>query len=109
MDTASGQRSVRLNSTTVVIRDYTDAEIAAYVATGDPLDKAGAYGIQHTGFAAVAAVQGCSASVMGLPLGELLALLAEYGVVVPAPEAIAVCERQTAFRCCLREMVHHSA
>ena len=43
-----GAASTSVNSTTVLMRNYTDEEIRAYVATGDPLDKAGAYAIQHT-------------------------------------------------------------
>lgn len=54
------------------MRDYANAEIEAYIATGDPMDKAGAYGIQHTGFHPVQDLQGCFASVMGLPLCHLL-------------------------------------
>ena len=65
----SGESHTRLNSTTVIMRAYTDAEIDAYVATGDPFDKAGAYAIQHPIFAPVARLDGCYTSVMGLPLG----------------------------------------
>ena len=53
------------------MRAYTPAEIEAYVATGDPLDKAGAYAIQHSGFHPVEGFRGCFASVMGLPLCHL--------------------------------------
>jgi predicted house-cleaning NTP pyrophosphatase (Maf/HAM1 superfamily) len=61
--------------TGVPMRTYNDAEIAAYVASGDPLDKAGAYGIQHVGFHPVQTMTGCFASVMGMPLCHLLRLL----------------------------------
>jgi septum formation protein len=54
--------------TDVPMRDYSDEEIEAYVQTGDPLDKAGAYAIQHPEFQPVASLDGCYASVMGLPL-----------------------------------------
>ena len=57
-----------LASSVVWMRDYTDAEIEAYVATGDPLDKAGAYAIQHRGFAPVDRIEGCWLTVMGLSL-----------------------------------------
>jgi MAF protein len=72
------ERTIRALSVTtqVRMRDYTDAEIAAYVASGDPHDKAGAYGIQHAGFHPVAAIAGCYLAVMGLPLCALSALLA---------------------------------
>ena len=61
--------------TDVPMRNYSDAEIEAYVASGDPLDKAGAYGIQHAGFHPVETMTGCFASVMGMPLCHLLRLL----------------------------------
>jgi MAF protein len=61
--------------TDVPMRNYSDAEIEAYVASGDPLDKAGAYGIQHAGFHPVEKMTGCFASVMGMPLCHLLRVL----------------------------------
>ena len=73
-----------LASSVVWMRDYTDAEIEAYVATGDPLDKAGAYAIQHRGFAPVDRIEGCWLTVMGLPLCHLRRALESYGVAVPA-------------------------
>jgi septum formation protein len=54
--------------TDVPMREYSDEEMRVYVATGDPLDKAGAYAIQHPGFSPVESMDGCYASVMGLPL-----------------------------------------
>ena len=73
-----------LAESTVWMRDYTDAEVASYVESGDPLDKAGAYAIQHPGFDPVSRVEGCRLSVMGLPLCHLGRALAKFGVVVPA-------------------------
>jgi septum formation protein len=67
--------------TTVVMRPYTDAEIEAYIATGDPFDKAGGYAIQHTGFAPAAHVDGSPSNVVGLPLETLRALLADFGLL----------------------------
>jgi 23S rRNA (uracil1939-C5)-methyltransferase len=55
-------------STRVTMRSYTDGEIAAYVASGDPMDKAGAYAVQNQAFAPVASVDGCYLNVVGLPL-----------------------------------------
>lgn len=54
--------------TRVFMRDYTDAEIEAYIATGDPFDKAGGYAIQHDRFMPVARIEGCYNNVVGLPL-----------------------------------------
>jgi len=57
--------------TDVPMRAYTDDEISAYIQTGDPLDKAGAYAIQHPQFNPVESMRGCYAGVMGLPLCHL--------------------------------------
>jgi septum formation protein len=93
------RQTTRVNTTQVLMRDYGDAEIEAYVASGDPLDKAGAYGIQERTFACVAALDGCYASVMGLPLGDLRDLLAEFDVTVPVAVE-EVCARFNTFACC---------
>lgn len=95
----SGEQQSYVNTTEVQMRNYSDADLAAYVATGDPLDKAGAYAIQHPDFAPVCALRGCMSGVIGLPLGDLRALLANAGVVITAPLA-PVCRRQTTFACC---------
>jgi MAF protein len=55
-------------ATRVTMRNYSDEEIARYVATGDPFDKAGAYSIQHPDFQPVQAFKGCHTGVIGLPL-----------------------------------------
>lgn len=89
----------RVNTTAVRMRAYTDAEIVAYVATGDPLDKAGAYAIQHRQFAPVAAVNGCISGVIGLPLADLRDLLAEFGVTTPRT-VLDACQPHTDFPCC---------
>ncbi|MDR2670364.1 MAG: Maf family protein [Oscillospiraceae bacterium] len=68
--------------TEVVFRPLTAAEIAAYVASGEPMDKAGAYGIQGRGALIVARVNGDFYNVMGLPLCRLGAMLAEFGVAL---------------------------
>lgn len=67
-------------ATEVVMRAYSDHEIQAYVATGDPLDKAGAYAIQHADFHPVERLHGCYANVVGLPLCVLTRMLAELGL-----------------------------
>lgn len=69
----------------VPMRPYTDLEIGAYVATGNPLDKAGAYAIQFAGFQPVdrAHFTDCFATVMGLPVCSLLRLLAQTGIEAP--------------------------
>lgn len=89
----------RLSRTQVTMRPYTDAEIRAYVATGDPMDKAGAYAIQHRAFDPVQGLAGCPAGVMGLPLADLAEMLAAWDIHLP--EAIApICQRLTGIPCC---------
>lgn len=66
--------------TDVPMRDYSDEEINAYVVTGDPLDKAGAYAIQHPVFRPVASMNGCYASVMGLPLCHVVRTMRKMGI-----------------------------
>lgn len=88
-----------LSATTVTMRPYTPAEIDAYIATGDPMDKAGAYAIQHPQFAPVATLDGCYAGVMGFPLGLLAEGLAQFGVKVE--NVGPICAAQTGARCCV--------
>jgi len=67
-------------SESVVRFDALDeATIAAYVATGEPMDKAGAYGIQGFGATLVERIHGDYFAVMGLPLGRLVGLIRELG------------------------------
>jgi MAF protein len=66
--------------TDVPMRPYTDDEISAYVQSGDPLDKAGAYAIQHPGFQPVESMQGCFASVMGLPMCHIVRSLRKFNI-----------------------------
>jgi septum formation protein len=68
-------------TTRVSFRRLTRAEIRRYVASGEPLDKAGAYGIQGLGSALVDRVEGSWSNVVGLPVAEVLAVLAGLGAV----------------------------
>ena len=67
-------------TTRVRMGDYDDALIDAYVATGEPLDKAGGYAVQGLGSRLVAAVDGCFTNVVGLPLTTTRTLLARRGL-----------------------------
>jgi septum formation protein len=69
-------------TTTVSFAPLGPGEIAWYVATGEPMDKAGAYALQGIGGAFVAAVRGSVTNVIGLPMVETLGLLAEAGITV---------------------------
>jgi hypothetical protein len=89
------------------MRAYGEDEIAAYVATGSPLDKAGAYGIQDADFNPVARLQGCYASVMGLPLCDLARLLRRACApgAIGLPDVSALCSASTGVPCCGGERV----
>jgi len=73
--TVSGVESVE-----VTFRPLSDSQIEAYIATGEPMDKAGAYGIQGFGAVLVERVHGDYFAVMGLALGRLVGLLEQIGI-----------------------------
>ena len=77
---APGREEATAVTTEVTMRDFSDAEIEAYVATGEPLDKAGAYGVQGLGAELVASVVGCFTNVVGLPVSTTRRLLESFGV-----------------------------
>lgn len=76
-------------TTRVVFRPFSENEARAYVATGEPLDKAGAYGIQGQGAFLIQEISGSYSNVVGFPLGEMIPLLAGYGVIAVCSEIIA--------------------
>jgi septum formation protein len=82
IDAESGRRDSSAVQSLVRMRGYSDAEIEAYVATGEPLDKAGAYAIQGDAGVFVAGIEGCYANVVGLPLCALTSLLGRFGVII---------------------------
>ena len=84
--------------TDVPMRDYSDEEIDAYVQTGDPLDKAGAYAIQHPQFRPVQGLEGCYASVMGLPMCHVLLQMRKMGLQ-PDVNFFAGCETLLEYQC----------
>ena len=67
-------------STEVMMRDYSEDEIQAYIDSGDPFDKAGAYAIQNQSFNPVPQMTDCYANVMGLPLCDLYVLMKSMDV-----------------------------
>jgi MAF protein len=95
---AFGRMEEELCTTRVRMRRYTDEEIDAYVKSGDPLDKAGAYGIQNAEFHPVDQLKGCYASVMGLPLCHVERTLRRmgYGERMNVPY---LCQDQLAYNC----------
>ncbi len=95
----SRRATIRLSSSTVWMRDYDEEEIQAYVRSGDPMDKAGAYAIQHAGFHPVSRLQGCYTGVVGLPLKALVLGLNHFGVQ-PDIDVAAACSGWTGQSCC---------
>lgn len=77
-----GKNLVGCAETKVKFRTLNTAEINAYVATGESLDKAGAYGIQGKGAVLVETITGCYFNIVGLPIAKLLEMLREFGVVI---------------------------
>jgi septum formation protein len=81
IDQESGRAIKRTVSTEVFFRPLTADEIAAYVATGCPLDKAGAYAIQGGAAAMITRINGSYTNVVGLPLCEVVVALREVGAL----------------------------
>jgi len=79
-DTMTEEVITDLCVTEVGMRSYHESEIRDYVASGDPLDKAGAYAIQNTGFNPVQKISGCYTNVVGLPLCHLTELLKQMKI-----------------------------
>lgn len=82
VDAETGRSTVGGADTLVTMREYTDAELEAYVASGEPYDKAGAYGVQDRKFRPARLVDGCYLNVVGLPLCVTVQLINELGVTV---------------------------
>lgn len=80
--TFQGQTRLRLSTTTVRFRDISPREIQAYIASGEPHDKAGAYAIQGKAAAFIINIDGSYSGVVGLPLFETSQLLEETGISV---------------------------
>jgi septum formation protein len=77
---ADGRMAQEVCMSEVTMRDYSDEEMRNYIASGDPLDKAGAYAVQHDGFHPVEKLAGCYTNVMGLPVCHLARLLGQFGL-----------------------------
>ena len=75
----NGRTTSSVTTSTVTFRALTQDEIDAYVETGDPLDKAGAYGIQGAAGQFVETLVGSASNVVGLPVAQTLVLLSEAG------------------------------
>ena len=82
LDTNTGKRSSCAVETKVWLRKMTDQELRAYVKTGEPLDKAGAYAIQGIGSLIVKKIEGDYFNVIGLPVASLAVTLKKFGISV---------------------------
>jgi len=83
LDRKTGQQRAEAVSTRVRFRELTAQEIARYIASGEPADKAGSYAIQGLGVCFVAGIEGSYTNVVGLPLCRLTLSLKELGVPLP--------------------------
>ena len=90
--------------TCVQMREYTDEEIKQYIASGDPMDKAGGYAIQSTTFHPVVNLNGCFASVMGMPLCHLERTLIKFSIYKPSGLAL-VCQNHLKYNCSITDRV----
>lgn len=93
-----GSTLTELCITDVPMRAYSDDEISAYVQTGDPMDKAGAYAIQHPDFQPVKSMHGCYASVMGLPMCHVMRTLQKLDLEF-SPGMPAACQTLLNYDC----------
>jgi septum formation protein len=88
---AGARRLVRYERTEVEFRRLSAADIDRYVATGEPMDKAGAYAIQGRGAALIGAIRGCYTNVIGLPLPKVMAMLSDFSGRAAAPGSANAC------------------
>ncbi len=77
----AGYRRTRHDATHVTFRDFSREEAIAYISTGEPGDKAGAYGAQGAGSALIERIEGSHTNVVGLPLSLTVSMLKEAGVI----------------------------
>ena len=98
MSMPAGNLGTDLCVTDVPMRAYSNEEIDSYVATGDPLDKAGAYAIQNPRFHPVEMMSGCYASVMGLPLCHLTRILRQLDIA-PKTDISTECQSSLKYTC----------
>jgi septum formation protein len=82
VDAESGRSAVELVSTEVVMKSLLEEEIELYIATGEPIGKAGAVCIQGRGAQFISKVNGCYYNAIGLPISKFVDMLKEFGYSV---------------------------
>ena len=90
IDAGNGKTVKGYETTKVRFASLKEDEIQAYIKTGEPFDKAGAYGIQGRGVFLVEGLDGCYSNVVGLPLKKLGKMLEEFGIKVLEQEIAAI-------------------
>jgi MAF protein len=103
-NSASGETFHELCVSDVPMRNYNEEDLNAYVASGDPLDKAGSYAIQNQTFHPVENFSHCYASVMGLPLCHLARILKKAHVEVKA-DVPTKCQEFTNYVCPIHQTI----
>jgi MAF protein len=100
----NGHLSTDLSASDVPMRNYSDAEMLAYIKSGDPMDKAGAYAIQHAGFHPAENFSDCFANVMGFPLCHLTRTVKKFTLSLPAdlPDS---CQETIGYQCPVFEQI----
>ncbi len=86
------------------MRNYSKEELDAYIRSGDPMDKAGAYAIQNREFHPVEAFSGCFASVMGMPLCHLARIALRFGLTT-MEDLPKRCQATLGYQCSIHEAV----
>jgi septum formation protein len=97
-DSTTGKAVKELCTSQVEMRSYSLNEIRSYVTSGDPMDKAGGYAVQHHGFHPVTHFQGCFANVMGLPLCHVVRAMRNFEMVPPV-DVPFTCQKNLSYDC----------
>lgn len=104
LDSTGGQEATAVHTAVVTMRPYSAADVEAYIASGEPFDKAGAYAIQDRGFQPVAALDGCFLGVMGLSICQLHLLLPQLGIA-PRTDLAALATAHNGYPCPLLQKI----